>query len=118
MQDIDIKQVAGDVLSKTKIGLLAIAVGASKEVIEAINFYISDAEERFANLFRHIAEGGDAKFFIEMMGREKNLLKSIMLSFVVIAKGIAQTVVNSLYDIIIDSVELVLTAIDKKKNEQ
>lgn len=117
MQDIDIKQVGIDVLDKTKIGLLEIAVGASKEVIEAINFYIGDAEERFANLFRHVAEGGDAKFFIEMMGREKNLLKSIMLSFVVITKGIAQTVVNSLYDILLDSITLVLTQFDKKKDE-
>lgn len=108
----DIKVLAQDVLNKTQVGLLKIAVDGSAEVIEAVNQYIGDAQERFANLFQHIAEGGDAKFFIERISEEKDILKSSILSFVVIGKGIAERVINSVQDIILDALAKVLSKVE------
>ena len=108
----EIEDLVKSLLSNTKDRLLSLAIGAKDAVINAVNFYIADAKDRFKDLLQHISEGGDIKFFMKMIGKEKSILKNILSSFAIIGLGIAQEMIDTIEGIVYNSLAKVLATTD------
>ena len=106
--NINISETVKELLSKTKTALLGMVTTEKPLVLDAVNSYIGNAEDRFSALLSNVAEGGDVKFLLERLKEEKDILESEVLSFVVIGKGVAQDIINSIQDIILGAVAAVL----------
>lgn len=105
---INIAEIVRELLAKTKTSLLEIVTTDTPLVIEAVDGYIGNAETRFSDLLTHLAEGGDVKFLLERLKEEKDILTSEVLSFLVIGKGVAQNIINSIQDILLNAISEVL----------
>lgn len=108
--DINISEAVKDLLTKTKTALLEIVNTDTPLVLDAVNSYVGNAETRFSDLLSHLADGGDVKFLLDRLQEEKDILTSEVLSFIVIGKGVAQNVINSIQDILLSAIAAVLPA--------
>lgn len=108
MPPIDIKSTVQQVLAQTEAALMSIVTNEIPEVTEAVNAYINNAKQRFTDLLSYMADGGDVKFLLDRLSDEKGILESEVLSFEVIGKQVAQTVINSIQDILIQAIRVVL----------
>lgn len=105
---MDIKTTVAELLSKTKNALLEIVNIDKPFIIEAVDTYIKNAEERFSSLLSNLSENGDISFLLARLKDEKDILESEVLSFLVIGKGAAQDIINSVQNIVLSAVAEVL----------
>lgn len=109
--DLNIPELVAKLLAETKDQLLKLAaetVGEVPAVVEAVNSYIANAQSRMTSLLGYMAGGGDVKFLLDRLQEEKDILQSEVLSFIVISKGIAQNIINSVQDILLQFISQVL----------
>lgn len=109
--DLNIPELVQKLLAETKTQLLKLAteaVGEVPAVLEAVDSYIANAQSRMTSLLSNFAEGGDVKFLLDRLQEEKDILQSEVLSFIVIGKGIAQNIINSVQDILLRAIAQVL----------
>ena len=107
MEQLNKDNIAGivqDVLTETKTTLLSILTERTPQVVEAVDSYIANAQTRLTSLLSHLADGGDVRFLLDRLQEEKDILYSEILSFVVIGKGIAQDVINSVQNILLNAI--------------
>lgn len=108
--DIDIEKSVNEVLNKAKNAFLKIVTEDLPQVLATVNQYIEKAQKRVAALLNFMANGGSVKFLLDRLADEKDVFKSQVLSLIVIAKGLAQTLVNAFQDILLTAVGKVLPA--------
>lgn len=107
---MDIQNLVLEVLNKTKRAILQLATDATPNLIKAVDAYIALAQQRFTSLMSYMANGGDTRFLLDRLAEEKDVLKSQILSFIVMGKGIAEHLINSVQDILLTAVGQVLPA--------
>ncbi|HEY9340755.1 MAG TPA: hypothetical protein VIQ23_04190 [Hanamia sp.] len=105
---INIPDLVQKLLAQTKSALLEIVTTDTPLVIDAVDSYISNAETRMSSLLQNLSEGGDVKFLLDRLREEKDILRTEVLSFIVIGKGVAQNVINSVQDILLQAIASVL----------
>lgn len=104
----DIKTVVDEVLAETESSLLSLVGETTTELLEALNSYKDNARDRFSSLLGYMSVGGDITFLKDRLLDEVSILKSELLSFEVIGKQTAQTLINSVQGILIAAVFKVL----------
>lgn len=95
-------------LGEAKLKLMSLVTDNAPEVLAAINGYVANAGERFADLLDAMRTGSDAKFLLMHLQFEKGILESEVLSFIVIGKQVIQDAINGIQDLILDAVRAVL----------
>lgn len=100
----NIQDIVKDLLTETKNVLLGIIDVEKPQVVEAVNSYIQNAEQRMVSLLENLAQNGDVKFLLERLAEEKDILFSEVLSFVVIGKSVAQEAINAIQDILLQAI--------------
>lgn len=103
----DLRKMVEGMLSNAESYLLMMAKGGKGAVKEAVISYLKDANSRFTALMNFVVNGGDPKWFLKRLGEEKDLMRSILLSFKVMGLQIAQNIVNALSGILIESLSVV-----------
>jgi hypothetical protein len=114
LKDFDPKQT----LDEIKASLLSYAGKKSPEVIQAVESYVQGAETRISDLVDYMADGGEVKFLLDRLAQEKDILLSEVLSFVVLAKGVASDAINNVQDIILQALKKVLEDVEKKMDDK
>lgn len=102
--DIDIKDLAAETLKKAKEALLEMLSKDAPQVIEAVDSYIANGQDRLINLLEKVSQDGDIKFMLDRLAEEKDILYSEVLSFVVIGKQIIQDALNKVQDILLTAI--------------
>lgn len=105
----DISAVVKNTAEQAKKELMIIVVSDAPLVIEAINTYIANLENRTASLLNYIINNPtDVRFVIDRVREEPDILKTEVFSFLIIGKGIVQNVVNNIQDLILSAVYAIL----------
>lgn len=104
--NFDIKKLLADI----KDVLLAAVVVDTPVIVDAVTSYVSNAESRLTSLIENMYHGGSAKFLLDRLAEEKDIMLTQLLSFEVMGKQIAQTVINNAQNIILQAVNDVLPA--------
>jgi len=109
---INIAQVVSETTTAVEKELMLIITDTLPVAVEAGRNYINNLESRSVALLEIAADpsysGDKLAFCIKRWQDEKNILKSEVFSFIIIGEGVAQNIVNSIQNILINAVQTVL----------
>lgn len=108
MPEINIADVVKDLVEKSKNELLLIITDDVPAALDAVNTYVGNLEGRASALLTNLAETNDASFLVSRLKEEPAILESEVFSFIIIGKGIAQNIVNSIQNILLSAIKQVL----------
>lgn len=108
----DIKQIAEDTALAVEKELKLLIPQGVQEAVDAGATYLLDFKDRASTLLLVVTDESDKRdklaFCIARWKDEKEILRSQVLSFVIIGEGVLQAAVNSIQNILITAVQLVL----------
>lgn len=108
MSPINIPALVATVLNQVKAELSLVVTDNVPEALAAVNKYVANLEIRAKALLEELAESNDAAFLVKRVKEEPSILETEVFSFIIIGKGIAQNLVNSIQNIILSAVQTVL----------
>ena len=112
MSDINISEVIKKVVDASKKELDLIITESEPYAMQAASQYLVNLESRGTALLNVVAdqnfEGDKLAFVIARIKDEPEILKTEVFSFIIIGAGIAQNIINSIQNILLDAIQSIL----------
>ena len=112
MAEINISEVIKKVVDASKKELDLIITESEPYAMQAASQYLVNLESRGTALLNVVAdqnfEGDKLAFVIARIKDEPEILKTEVFSFIIIGAGIAQNIINSIQNILLDAIQSIL----------
>lgn len=112
MDTINITDVVNNLVSSSEKELSLIITDSIPMVVDASKQYLANLLDRSTALLNVVADstfvGDKLAFVLARIKDEKTILETEVFSFIIIGEGIAQNIINSIQNIIIDAIQSIL----------